>query len=131
MKALYSVLRDFSTHTPSRTIGLVFGVMSFLIGQWIIKIPEVKQQLGLSEGELGLALLGMPLGTFVVMPVVGWVITRFGAGKATFLATLFFSVAVMLPGFCYKLLDVGRAIGIGRCGRSHDGYFHECRSCIG
>jgi len=46
----------------------IFGVFFFeasVIGQWIPRIPDIKDKLGLSDSDLGLALLSMPLGTLV------------------------------------------------------------------
>jgi len=118
MKSIPQVLRSFSLHAPSRTIGLVFAINSFLVGQWIIKIPEVKDNLGMTEGELGLVLLGMPIGSLAIMPFIGWFIHHWGAGKTTFFTALFYCVTILVPVFmptfwwlAISLIAAGAAMG--------------------
>lgn len=76
------------THRPSRAVALVFSLMSIFVGSWFARIPEVQSTLGLSEATLGLVLLGMPVGTLAIMPLTGWIVPRFGAGRVTFAAAL-------------------------------------------
>src|SRR3972149_4817020 len=40
-----------------------FFVFAAVLGNWATRIPAIKADLGLSDGELGTALLGMALGT--------------------------------------------------------------------
>jgi MFS family permease len=61
------------------TTALVFAVKSTLFGAWLARVPEVKARLGLDDGALGLALLGMPAGALVAMPAVRWWVRRTGA----------------------------------------------------
>jgi MFS family permease len=62
--------------------------VSIFVGSWFARIPEVQTALGLSEATLGLVLLGMPVGTLVVMPLTGWLVARWGAGTVTLVAAL-------------------------------------------
>jgi hypothetical protein len=66
-----------------------------LFGSWAARIPAIKDDLGLSEGVLGLALLCSTLGTLLCMPLVGAAVAREGS-RATMLQALV-AYALMLP----------------------------------
>ncbi len=115
---MWSNLRSFLRYPPSFSTGIAFAVMSLLFGTWITRIPDIQIQADLSEGELGLALLGMPIGAIITMPFLGAVISRWGTGRATFYAALLYCAVMMLPGFSsnwwsltLSLLLVGSASG--------------------
>ena len=95
-------------------VASTFALNSFLFGLWASRIPEVQQQLALSEGELGLALLGMPLGAVGVMPPMGWIIEKAGAGKTLLVAMLAYCIAICLPPLATNLLGlVGALVLVG------------------
>lgn len=66
----------------------------------------MKVDLGLSASELGLALLGMPIGGVLIMPLCGGLVSRLGLGKATALSTLLFLSTAALPVFGYDQLSL-------------------------
>jgi len=56
----------------------VFFVESGVLGTWIPRIPDIKEKLGLSDGDLGLSLLAMPLGTLIGLFVAARIIELLG-----------------------------------------------------
>ena len=92
-------LKAFALHTPSLSVGLVFMSLSLLFGSWIARLPEVQSRLGLSEGTLGLALLGMSIGALISTPVSGWLMNRMSTGKATILSTLLLAIAFVFTPY--------------------------------
>jgi MFS family permease len=56
-----------------------FAVLGLGFTNWASRIPEVQRSLHLSEGELGLTLLGMPAGLVLTLPFVGSFIERFSS----------------------------------------------------
>ncbi|WP_433330749.1 MFS transporter [Spirillospora sp. CA-294931] len=80
---------------------LVFAVHGMLFASWTAHIPEVKRHLELSDGTLGLALVGAPLGSVCAMVFTGPLIARAGS-RAT--------VRVTLVGYCLS----GPLIGLAR-----------------
>lgn len=60
-------------------IYLVFFVCGLLVAAWVSRIPAIKQNLGLSTGELGLILLSAPLGLVLAMPLTGGLIVHLGS----------------------------------------------------
>ena len=93
---LLSHLRYFFSQRETAVIGLVFSFNSFLFGNWVTRIPDVKEQIGLTDTELGLALLGAPMGGMVLMPITGWIIAKLGLGRATLIGTL---LHILSPAF--------------------------------
>jgi fucose permease len=100
----------------------VFFVHGFLFASWTAHIPQLKQDLGLSDGVLGLALLGAPIGSVLAMAVAARILPRAGSRKTVRVALLgycvsgpfigltgsfgTFFVAFLLWGFFQGMLDV-------------------------
>jgi len=107
---------------PRWAVIAVFFVHGFLFASWTAHIPGLKQHLGLSDGRLGLALLGAPAGSVLAMVVAARILPRTGSrpmvrlallgycisgpliGLTATLATFF--AAFLLWGFFQGLLDV-------------------------
>ncbi len=68
-------------------VGLIFSFNSFLFGNWVTRIPDVKIALGMSDADLGLALLGAPIGAMLIMPFSGWLIARFQLGRVVWVSS--------------------------------------------
>jgi MFS family permease len=81
----------------SRTAGIVFALNSMMFGSWITHLPEIKQRLAVTDGQLGVALLGIPLGSIVAMPFMGWIIHHLGSGKTTFIYGAAFCLISCFP----------------------------------
>jgi hypothetical protein len=100
----------------------VFFVHGFLFASWTAHIPQLKQHLGLSDGALGLALLGAPIGSVLAMVVAGRLLPTLGSRRILSLALVgycvsgpfigltasldTFFVAFLLWGFFQGMLDV-------------------------
>ena len=92
-------LKAFALHLPSLSVGLTFMTLSILFGSWLARLPEVQAALALSEGQLGLALLGLPLGALTLTPFAGWLMKRLHTGRAMILSTLLFCACLPIPAF--------------------------------
>ncbi len=86
-------------------------------GSWSALLPAVKEQLGASTAELGLALIGTPVGAIPVMALAG----RLASGRerpALLTATVVFALSIVAIGqvtspaqLAVALLVVGAASG--------------------
>lgn len=103
LHGLRILLRD----PASTSIGLIFAINGMVFGNWFVRVPEVQKALGLSEGQLGLALLGLPLGSLMIMPATGWLIARYGAGRVTLWASIGCCMAITTPAFAWNLWILG------------------------
>jgi MFS family permease len=77
--------------------GITFGINALLFTFWVIRLPEVKVRLGMSEGELGLVLFCMPVGALLAMVLSNRLTHRFGAGRVTVWSTVAFCLGMLLP----------------------------------
>jgi MFS family permease len=113
---MISSLRTLRAYPAAWAVASTFALNSFLFGLWASRIPEVQQKLALNEGALGFALLGMPLGAVGVMPLMGWIIEKAGAGKTLLAATLAYPIAMCLPPIATGLFGLAGAlvlVGLG------------------
>lgn len=78
-------------------ISAIFFMNGFGFASWVPHIPTVQARLGLSAGQLGLALLGVAAGALVSMPLAGALVSRWGSRAVTVVSGLLFCVLVMLP----------------------------------
>lgn len=75
----------------------VFFLQPLALGGWLALIPEVKDGLQLSKGQLAFALMGVPVALVPGLQIAGHVISRFGPRRV---ATVFFPLqafAFLLP----------------------------------
>ena len=77
----------------------VFGFHGVALAQWFLRIPDVKIQAGLDDGQLGLALLGGAMGSVPAMPIAGAFTARFGSARVTAAIAVLFMVLFGLPSF--------------------------------
>ena len=100
----------------------MFFVQGFLFASWTAHIPHLKEHLGLSDGRLGVVLLGAPLGSILALLVAGHILSRLGSRPLVRIALLgycvsgpfigltdsfgTFFIAFLLWGFFQGLLDV-------------------------
>jgi MFS family permease len=78
---------------------IYFAALGLANGVWLARIPAVKQNLQLTDGVLGLALLAAPVGLVVMVLFASRIVHRFGSGRPT-----------MIGGTCAALLPV--ALGL-------------------
>jgi MFS family permease len=96
----------------------VFLANGLGIGAWAVEVPRIKEELGLSNTALGIALFAFALGAIVSMPLAGRMVPRFGSGRATAFLAVIFVLALPLPAIvpnfallCAVLFALGAANG--------------------
>lgn len=57
---------------------LLFLLVGFLIAAWASLVPTLKAATGVDEGELGMVLLCLGVGSMITMPLSGALCTRYG-----------------------------------------------------
>jgi MFS family permease len=60
----------------------IFFMTGWVYAAWATRIPAIKDELGLSDGELGLAILGLEAGAIVGLPTGGALVARIGSRRA-------------------------------------------------
>ncbi|WP_354638454.1 MFS transporter [Kitasatospora camelliae] len=64
------------------SVALVFAVHGAVTGTFVTRIPWIQDHLGLSPGQLGLALVFPAVGASLAMPLAGRIVHRLGARTA-------------------------------------------------
>lgn len=78
-------------------VSAIFFINGFAFASWVPHIPTVQARLGLSAGQLGMALLAVAAGALVAMPLAGALVARFGSRAITLASSLLFCPLVALP----------------------------------
>lgn len=81
-----------------------FFVNGLLFASWAAHIPKIKARLDISDGTLGFALLGTPIGSVSAMAVCGYLLPKVGSRIV---------VQVSLAGYCVSGPFVGLADSVG------------------
>jgi MFS family permease len=74
-----------------------------LFASWTAHIPQVKDRLGLTDGTLGLALLGAPIGSVVAMFLMARLLPRFGSKRLVQVSMVGYCIAGPLVGVAGSL----------------------------
>ena len=74
---------------------LIFFLTGFVYAAWATRIPAIKADLGLSDGALGLAILGLEAGSIAGLPAGGALAARAGSRAALRLGYVAYPVALL------------------------------------
>ena len=104
---------------PARTgVATVFFLNGFGYGSWVPRIAEIQDKVGISDGQLGLALFMAAVGALLAMPLAGAAAHRYGSRIATAVTVALFGLSLPglalapdLIGLGFALLVVGAAAG--------------------
>jgi MFS family permease len=91
---------------------LVFFVHGAAVATWVPRIPAIKQDLGLTEGSLGIALLGIAVGALVAMQLVGPLLARYGSRPVTRVAAFANATLLVAPALAWNLPSLLVALGL-------------------
>lgn len=89
--------------TVRNAVYLYFFLLGLSVAVWVARIPAIKHGLHLSDGTLGVALLAMPAGAVLGMPVNGWLVDRFGSAPMTRLGGVLLGITLVGPGLAASL----------------------------
>lgn len=94
-----------ATHRASGSTGsaaavaLVFAASGFVMAQTLARVPALRDHVGATEAELGLALVGGGIGSLLAMPHTARLIDRFGNRRVTAVALVLGSLGWGSVGF--------------------------------
>lgn len=84
----------------------IFFLAGFGFANWVVRIPAVQGSLELSEGLLGVALLGLAVGSLAAMPTIGGFVSRFGSRPVVWTTAIASPVVLPLPAFASGLASL-------------------------
>jgi len=89
----------FATASPGRqaqiSTRIAFFIAGFAMAAWAPLVPLAKARAQLSEGSLGLLLLGLGAGSILAMPLAGYLCARWGCRRVIVGASAL--ICLMLP----------------------------------
>ncbi len=87
-------------------VSAMFFINGAIFANWVARIPEVQEKLSLSEGDLGLVLLGLSAGVLTALPLAGGLISRFGSRAVTVVGGLALALALPLLGIAETFVSL-------------------------
>ena len=113
-----TLLRRVPGAAEQRATRFVFFIVGFASSAWAALVPFAKARAGLSDGALGLLLLGLGVGSIIAMPLAGASAVRFGCRRVMVAASLAIAVALpflaalsALPALVAALMVFGAGLG--------------------
>lgn len=96
------------TLTAARNaVGLSFFLNGLVFSSWVSRIPEVRSSFGLSNGQLGLVLLSIALGSVLALPTSGAAINALGTVRIVRLGAAAATAGMLAAG-----LGLGHVLGV-------------------
>ena len=89
--------------SPRAAVAAAFLIHSTVSGTWAPRLPAIKESLGLSDGELGTALVGLAIGLVAGTRVAGAPIDRFGSRPVMRAGFPLLAGTLLLPGLAGSL----------------------------
>jgi MFS family permease len=105
--------------SPRSSTSAVFLVHAGISGVLAPRIPAIKSNLGLGDGELGVALTGFAAGLFLGTRIAAWLVDRYGSRRVVEVGLPLFSVCLAGPALAgglatltIALIPLGIAAGL-------------------
>ncbi|NMC45263.1 MAG: MFS transporter [Chloroflexi bacterium] len=96
----------FSGGKAQLAVLAAFFINGAILASWVSRLPAIQNKLGLSEGALGLVLLGSSAGVITALLLAGGLIEKYGSRKITLVS------ALILCGFLPLLSLAPNAISL-------------------
>lgn len=93
---MHSSNQGLSVADEKRYVGILFFLFAVQIMSWVPRFPEVKANLGLSNGEFGTFLSLGSIGAVAAMLTSGQLVHKFGARKVLLLSTFSLCAAISI-----------------------------------
>lgn len=76
----------------------VFALNGLAYANWISRIPAIRDELGLTAGQLGLLLLALSAGSILALPAAGAIVARIGRARTVLGGGLLVSAGMVVLG---------------------------------
>ncbi len=85
---------------PAATLATyaVFLTIGVAVASWATRIPQIRARLGLDPSQLGLVLLAVAAGSFVILPIAGTIVQRYGSRRSVTAMALLQTLALCAVG---------------------------------
>lgn len=100
-------------------VATVFALNGLALASWMARIPEVRDLLGLTPGEIGRVLLALAVGSLVALPTSGFVVSKIGAARTVAGGSVLVATGLTLAGIG---ADTAGAVAVTAAGLVLFGY---------
>ena len=90
----------------------IFGLNGFLLSMWVVHIPTITEQTGISKATLGLMILILAPGALAGMQVAGPLADRFGSKNLITIGAVLLCITVLGPGFATTVVQLAIALAV-------------------
>jgi MFS family permease len=91
---------------------LIFFMTGWVYAAWATRIPAIKEELGLTDGALGLAIVGLEAGAIVGLPTGGALVARTGSRQALRIGFAIYPAALVAVAFAPGLGALAAALAL-------------------
>jgi MFS family permease len=102
VSASTAVYPDSRVAQARDAVYVVFTAAGFAFASWAARIPQVRDQLRVTPGVLGLILLSTAIGSTIAMPLSGLVITRIGERRTVQVMSLISALGLATVAVGYQ-----------------------------
>jgi MFS family permease len=93
-------------------VGAIFFINGVVLGNWVARIPQIKDQIDAKAGAFGLALLGLAVGNLLSKQVAGRLVNVFGTVPVTRAAVLLTCAMLLVPALAQDAWSLGLALTV-------------------
>src|SRR5690606_18177589 len=86
-----------------------FGT-GYAFSSWASRIPDIKQNLGLTEAQLGTILFAIPIGQLIALPISAKTVIKYGSIRVSVIALSLYVIALCTMGFAQTSCQLVLAI---------------------
>lgn len=93
-------------------VALSFFLNGLVFASWVSRIPEARSTFALSNGQLGLLLLAIALGSLIALPTTGAAINRWGTVRVVRVGAVTATVGLVLAAIGLGDLLLATTVGL-------------------
>ncbi|HEY4412833.1 MAG TPA: MFS transporter [Gaiellaceae bacterium] len=90
--------------TAHAAVAAAFVALGTIDGTWAARLPSFKHRLGLDSGRLGLVIFSVSVAATLLLPVAGWLASRFGSRGPLMFGLLVGAGGLTLTAFAPSLV---------------------------
>lgn len=98
--------------TPVRATSVAFFGSGFAFASWASRIPQVRDELGLSPAELGLLLFSIAAGSIVALPLAGPVVHHWGSRRTVEVMAVVLAAGLVIAAVGTRFAVAPVAVGL-------------------
>lgn len=106
MTQLTQKQKRYSLKMTRTAVYIVFFVAGAIFANWVSRIPQIQESLGMSEAILGLVLLGGSSGVLAGLAFASGIIARYGSHNVTIIGGLLMSLSLAILGLAFNPISL-------------------------